>query len=71
MSGILLKIIPLSGILLKAIPLSGIYLRLLLCQVLLNRETRKLLVRLEDGLARLDHHLCLEMSPQNNASQTK
>ena len=58
-----------SGILLKIIYLSGILLRLLLGQVLLNRETRKLLVRLEDGLARLDHHLCLEMSPQNNASQ--
>ena len=28
--------------------------RLLLRQVLLNRETRKLLVRLEDGLARLE-----------------
>ena len=57
LSGILLKAIPLSGILvilLKIIYLSGIYLRLLLGQVLLNRETRKLLVRLEDGLARLE-----------------
>ena len=39
--------------------------------ILRSGPTGEILEVLEDGLARLDHHLCLEMSPQNNASQPK